>query len=184
MSKLPIAGCVLHSGPDLPRLPGNAVAGRALSASLPEPLLKLCVVGRRIVSATEKLMLNPSGRQLEQRAEEARTVAAQMRDPEAKRIMITLAVAYERLAKFSALREASDQNASPDEGEVAEFAASQYRISTACEGLVTRNSCPRRVCGVCTDPARQLHVHSYMTIPICGEEFQKVCSPTHHYGND
>src|SRR5215510_5391345 len=110
MSKFPIAGCVLHSGPDLPRLLGNARAGRALSASLPEPLLKLGVVGRRIVSATEKLMLDPSGRQLEQRADEARAVAAQMRDPEAKRIMITLAVTYERLAKFAALGEASDQN--------------------------------------------------------------------------
>jgi len=39
--------------------------------------------------------------------EEARAVAAQMRDPEAKRIMITLAVTYERLAKFAALRAAS-----------------------------------------------------------------------------
>jgi len=32
MGKTPITGRVLHSGRDLPRLPGNAVAGRALSA--------------------------------------------------------------------------------------------------------------------------------------------------------
>jgi len=60
-------------------------------------------------------MAAPTARQLKQRA---RAIAAQMRDPEAKRIMTTLALTYERLATFAALRE-SDKNAAPDEGEVA-----------------------------------------------------------------
>jgi len=83
-----------------------------------EQLLELWVLGIRRVLATAKLMPARTARQLKQRAEEARAIAAQMRDPEAKRIMTTLALTYERLATFAALRE-SDKNAAPDEGEVA-----------------------------------------------------------------
>lgn len=53
-------------------------------------------------------MLAPTARQLQQRAEEARVVAEQMGDPNAKRTMMNLALSYERLAKHAAVREASD----------------------------------------------------------------------------
>jgi len=56
------------------------------------------------------LVSEVTARQLEERAEEARAVAAQMRDPESKRIMARLALTYERLAKFATLRETSDRN--------------------------------------------------------------------------
>ena len=49
----------------------------------------------------------PTDRQFEQRAEEARAVAEQMRDPRTKRTMANLALSYERLAKHAAMREAS-----------------------------------------------------------------------------
>jgi len=54
------------------------------------------------------LMPAPTARQLEQRAEEARVVAEQMRDPRTKRTMANLALSYERLAKHAAMREASE----------------------------------------------------------------------------
>ena len=57
----------------------------------------------------------PTARQLEQRAEEARTAAEQMRDPVAKRMMINLAVSYECLAKRAAMREASETEPPADE---------------------------------------------------------------------
>ena len=50
----------------------------------------------------------PTARQLEQRAEEARVIAEQMRDPLTKRTMANLALSYERLAKHAAMREASE----------------------------------------------------------------------------
>jgi len=50
----------------------------------------------------------PTARQLEQRAEEARSVAEQMRDPRTKRTMANLALSYERLAKHAAEREARE----------------------------------------------------------------------------
>jgi hypothetical protein len=77
--------------------------------SAPEQLLQVRVVGSG----------SPIARQLYERAEEARTVAAQMHDPEAKRIMITLALTYERLAKHAALREVGGRNNPPDQGRTA-----------------------------------------------------------------
>ena len=59
-------------------------------------------------AATAKLMLGPTARQLEQRAEEARAIAVQMRSPQTKQTMLNLALSYERLAKHAALREASE----------------------------------------------------------------------------
>lgn len=50
-------------------------------------------------------MPEPTARQLEQRAEEARAVAGQMRDPWTRSAMANLALTYERLAKFAADRE-------------------------------------------------------------------------------
>src|SRR5215472_9441812 len=71
--------------------------------------------GKIIVLATKghpfaitKLMPTPTARQLEQRAEEARAVAEQMRDPRTKRTMANLALSYERLAKHAAMRETSE----------------------------------------------------------------------------
>src|SRR5215510_3095120 len=65
----------------------------------------------RILIATAKLMPGPTARQLEQRAEEARVVAEQMRDPRTKRTMTNLALSYERLAKHAAMREAREAKA-------------------------------------------------------------------------
>jgi len=48
-----------------------------------------------------------NARQLEQRAEEARAIADQMRDPLTKRTMANLALSYERLARHAAAREVS-----------------------------------------------------------------------------
>src|SRR5262249_31248040 len=58
------------------------------------------------LSATQKIALKaiPTARQLEQRVEEARAVAEQMRDPAAKHVMMNLALSYERLAKHAAMR--------------------------------------------------------------------------------
>ena len=56
----------------------------------------------------------PTARKLEQRAQEARAVAEQMRDPVAKRVMMNLAFSYERLAKHAAAREASETEPPPD----------------------------------------------------------------------
>jgi len=50
-----------------------------------------------------------TARHLEQRAEEARAVAAHMREPLAKRMMIHLALSYERLAKHAADREEAEK---------------------------------------------------------------------------
>ena len=53
---------------------------------------------------------------LERRAEEARVIAEQMRDPRTRRTMINLALSYERLAKHASMREAREtakQNAPP-----------------------------------------------------------------------
>src|SRR5215813_11671970 len=75
--------------------------------------------GRRRAVATVRLMLGPTSRELEQRAEEARVVAEQMHNPGTKRTMINLALSYERLARHAALREASEaaeQNAPPEQG--------------------------------------------------------------------
>jgi len=58
--------------------------------------------------AITKLMPTPTARQLEQRAEEARAVAEQMRDPRTKRTMANLALSYERLAKHAAIWEARE----------------------------------------------------------------------------
>jgi hypothetical protein len=58
-------------------------------------------------AATAKpMLLGPTARHLEQRAEEARAIAEEMRDPRAKRTMVNLALSYERLAKHAAMREA------------------------------------------------------------------------------
>jgi hypothetical protein len=54
----------------------------------------------------------PNARQLEQRAEEARAIADQMRDPLTKRSMANLALSYERLAKHAGAREVSDSKES------------------------------------------------------------------------
>jgi hypothetical protein len=54
-------------------------------------------------------MLAPTARQLNLLAEEVRAIAAQMRNPETKRMMAGLALTYDRLAEFAALREASDR---------------------------------------------------------------------------
>jgi len=54
-----------------------------------------------------------TARQLNQLAEEVRAVVAQMRDPEAKRIMARLALTYDRLAEFAALREVTDVATGP-----------------------------------------------------------------------
>jgi hypothetical protein len=51
-------------------------------------------------------MLNPTARQLYKLAGEVRAVAAQMRGSKAKQMMTKLALAYERLASFAALRRA------------------------------------------------------------------------------
>lgn len=53
----------------------------------------------------------PTARQLDQRAEEARAVAAQMRNPDTKHMMARLALTYELLAKHAALREAREATA-------------------------------------------------------------------------
>jgi hypothetical protein len=53
-------------------------------------------------------MSAPTARQLEQRAEEARVVADEMRDPRTKCTMANLALSYERLAKHAAIREARE----------------------------------------------------------------------------
>lgn len=50
----------------------------------------------------------PTARELDQRAEEARAIAEQMRDPRTKRTMANLALSYERLAKHAAMRETSE----------------------------------------------------------------------------
>jgi hypothetical protein len=60
-------------------------------------------------------MLNTSPRQLNRLAEEVRAVASQMRDPGAKQMMARLALTYDRLAEFAALREASDKNGPSDQ---------------------------------------------------------------------
>jgi hypothetical protein len=49
----------------------------------------------------------PTAHQLEERAKEARVRAEQMREPDAKRIMMSLALSYERLAKHARVREES-----------------------------------------------------------------------------
>ena len=61
----------------------------------------------------------PAARQLEQRAEEARVVAEQMRDPRTKRTMANLALSYERLAKHAAEREASEGKPKDDQNRAA-----------------------------------------------------------------
>ena len=58
--------------------------------------------------------LMPTARKLVQRAEEARAVAEQVRDPVAKRVMMNLASSYERLAKHAAMREAREAEPPPD----------------------------------------------------------------------
>jgi hypothetical protein len=58
-----------------------------------------------LAAATAKLMPAPTARELDQRAEEARAIAEQMRDPRTKRTMANLALSYERLAKHAAMRE-------------------------------------------------------------------------------
>jgi hypothetical protein len=45
------------------------------------------------------------------RADEARAVAGQMSDPEAKRTMLGIADSYERMARFAAVRSAKLQAA-------------------------------------------------------------------------
>jgi hypothetical protein len=67
-------------------------------------LLEFRVLGRRKLGAAAPLVLNATAHQLKQRAEDARTVTAQMRDLEAKRTMATLALTYERLAAQSLKR--------------------------------------------------------------------------------
>lgn len=59
-------------------------------------------------------MLERTARQLKQRAEEARAVAAQMRDPGTRSTMTNLALTYERLAKFAADREACENGSTID----------------------------------------------------------------------
>ena len=60
-------------------------------------------------AATAKLMLSePSARDLDLRAAEARAIADQMRDARAKRTMVNLALSYERLAKHAAMREEAE----------------------------------------------------------------------------
>ena len=60
-------------------------------------------------------MLGPIARHLSNLAEEVRTLAAQMRDPNAKEMMRRLALTYDRLGEFAALREVSDQNVPSDQ---------------------------------------------------------------------
>jgi len=60
-------------------------------------------------------MLGPTARHLSKLAEEVRALAAQMRDPNAKQMMTRLALTYDRLSEFAALREVSDQNAPSDQ---------------------------------------------------------------------
>jgi hypothetical protein len=62
----------------------------------------------RLSFCIAKLMSAPTARQLEQRAEEARVVAEQMRDPRSKLTMANLALSYKRLAKHAAMREANE----------------------------------------------------------------------------
>lgn len=56
-------------------------------------------------------MRAPNALQLNLLAKEVRSLAAQMRDPDAKQMMTRLALTYDRLAESAALREASDQTA-------------------------------------------------------------------------
>lgn len=60
-------------------------------------------------------MLPPTARQLNLLATEMRSLAAQMRDRDAKQIMTRLALTYDRLATFAALREVIEQNAASDQ---------------------------------------------------------------------
>ena|SRR5262245_22325607 len=53
-------------------------------------------------------MAGSTASELEQRAEEARVVAEQMRDPRSKRSMMNVALSYERLAKHASTREARE----------------------------------------------------------------------------
>ena len=52
------------------------------------------------------MLPEPTARELDLRAAEARALAHRMRDPRAKRTMVNLALSYERLAKHAAMREA------------------------------------------------------------------------------
>jgi hypothetical protein len=58
-------------------------------------------------------MLAPTARRLNLLAEEVRTLAAKMRDSEAKQMMTRLALTYDRLAEFAALGEASEYSMTP-----------------------------------------------------------------------
>jgi hypothetical protein len=54
------------------------------------------------------MLPEPTARLLEQGAAEARVIANQMRDPRAKRAMVSLALSYARLAKHAAIREEAE----------------------------------------------------------------------------
>jgi hypothetical protein len=55
-----------------------------------------------------------TARRLNQLAEEVRTLAAKMRDPDAKQMMARLALTYDRLATFASIREVIEKNAASD----------------------------------------------------------------------
>jgi hypothetical protein len=59
-------------------------------------------------AATVKIMPEPTARELDLRAAEARAITHRMRDPRAKRTMANLALSYERLAKHAAMREETE----------------------------------------------------------------------------
>jgi hypothetical protein len=84
---------------------GNAVR------DCPEPhaLSRRSVANPHIV-ATAKPMLPPTAHQLKERAEEARVIGELMRDPDARRIMMNLALSYERLAKQAQMRDEGREN--------------------------------------------------------------------------
>jgi len=82
--------------------------GRALPAFSRNTCLNFAFLAESVIAAA-KLMFAPTARHLNQLAEEVRTVAAQMRDPKSKQMMTRLALTYDRLAEFAAIREASDR---------------------------------------------------------------------------
>jgi hypothetical protein len=86
----------------LQRRHGRNAVQTVRNRTLPVAVLRQTRLWQRLL----KLMLpRPTAHQLEELAEEARVRAEQMRDPDAKRIMVNLALSYERLAMHARLRE-------------------------------------------------------------------------------
>lgn len=90
--------------------------GRALSGFSRNTYCNFALWPGKNSSCTAKLMPEPTARELAQRAQVARAIAARMHNPHTKRIMTRLALTYDRLAKFVAAHEASGQNIPREQG--------------------------------------------------------------------